>query len=246
MSSAQSGADEGLSLKTLLISAAAAAVAAIVVQQFWQRGTLIAAAMTPVIIAVVSEALHKPVKKISEVSTWKRTPDGTAIREPVEPRRAQEPFDPLPPEELVEAPRVSSDDPYRLYQPRRSRRHHWRIALATGVLAFFIAAAVVTASELAIFGESVSEGGRRTTFFGGNDPDTSPKQDEEETPTASPTETPEDEESPTPTPTETATPEEESPTPTPTPTPSPPPGAAPEQPTPTTTPPPAATQTPQP
>jgi len=246
MSSARSGASDGLSLKTLLISAAAAAVAAIVVQQFWETGTLVAAAMTPVIIAVVSEALHKPVEKISEVSTWRRTPDGTAIREAAPARRADEPFDPLPPEERDVAPRVSSEDPYRLYQSqRRPARHHWRIAFATGLLAFFIAAAVVTASELAIFGESVSGGNRRTTFLGGNDTDTSPKkQDEKETPTASPTESPEDEESPTPTPTETPTPEEETPTPTPSPSPSP--QAAPEQPTPTATPPPAETPTAQP
>jgi hypothetical protein len=246
MSSAQSGASEGLSLKTLLISASAAAVAAIVVQQFWEKGTLVAAAMTPVIISVVSEALKKPVEKISEVSTWRRTPDGTAIREAVPARRGPESFDPLPPEERDVAPRVTSEDPYRLYQPRRRpARHHWKIALATGALAFLIAAAVVTASELAVFGESVSQGTRRTTFFGGSHTDrSSKKQDEKETPSATPTESPDEKESPSPTPTETASPEEA--TPTPTPSASPPPGAAPEQPTPTATPPPAETPTPQP
>ena len=44
----------GLSFQTLGISAAAAVVAATVVPMFWAPGTVIATAMTPVIVALVS------------------------------------------------------------------------------------------------------------------------------------------------------------------------------------------------
>ena len=36
-----------------------------IVPMIWERGTLIATAMTPVIVALVSEALRKPAEKIT-------------------------------------------------------------------------------------------------------------------------------------------------------------------------------------
>ncbi|MDX6585158.1 MAG: hypothetical protein QOI10_4342, partial [Solirubrobacterales bacterium] len=41
----------GLSLQTLLISSLAAVAAAIVVPMFWERGSLFATAITPIIVA---------------------------------------------------------------------------------------------------------------------------------------------------------------------------------------------------
>jgi hypothetical protein len=67
----------GLSLQTLLISATAAVAAATVVPLFWQRGTVIATAMTPVIVALVSEGLRKPVHHVSTVAprvSWAQSP----------------------------------------------------------------------------------------------------------------------------------------------------------------------------
>ena len=58
----------GLSFQTLGISAAAAVVAATVVPLFWEHGTIIATAMTPVIVALVSEGLRKPVQHVSTVA----------------------------------------------------------------------------------------------------------------------------------------------------------------------------------
>ena len=49
----------GLSLQTLIISSLAAATAAIVVPTFWQRGSVIATAFTPIVVALVSEALRR-------------------------------------------------------------------------------------------------------------------------------------------------------------------------------------------
>ena len=51
------GSGEGLSFETLLIAAIASAVAAVVVSRFWQGGTPIAAAITPIVVSLVSERL---------------------------------------------------------------------------------------------------------------------------------------------------------------------------------------------
>ena len=53
-----------ISITTLLIAGASAAAAAFIVQTFWQRGTVFAAtAMTPIIVALVSETLKKPGRR---------------------------------------------------------------------------------------------------------------------------------------------------------------------------------------
>src|SRR5215211_434260 len=72
----------GLSLQTLLISAVAAVAAATVVPMFWEHGTILATAMTPVIVALVSEGLKKPVQHVSAVAprVTRRTGTGAAVR----------------------------------------------------------------------------------------------------------------------------------------------------------------------
>lgn len=237
----------GLSLTTLLLASASAAAAALIVPLFWQRGTVVAAAISPIIVSLVSEALRRPVEKVKTVSVWRRTTGGEMVREPAAgvattraengaERPREEPFDPLAAARAGGPP--TGEDPFGLRQiesPRsrpRSRRRPVAIALVTGLLAFGIAAVVVTASELTIFGDSVSRP-KHTTFFGGTPSKKSPakekkKQDEkpaDATPTPSATETPAEEATPTP----TATPApggDVTPAPTPTP-------AAPEVPVPT-------------
>ena len=231
----------GLSLQTLLISAAAAVAAATIVPMLWEQGTIVATAMTPVIVALVSEGLRKPVQHVSAVAprVARRSGTGAAVRR-YEPAAADtrhpermgargdgpERFEPLPRHLRDEAPAVSDDDPFGLR--RRDRRGpRLKIALITGLLAFLIAAAVVTASELTLFGGSVSSN-QRTSLFGGKK-STSKK---EATPTPTATETPQDA-TPTPTPSGTPTP---TPTPainlSPTATPTATPGAATPAPTP--------------
>jgi len=204
MSREQSG---GLSVTTLLVASGSAAAAAVIVPLFWERGSLVAAAITPIIVALTSEGLKKPVEKVQTVGVWRRTPQGTAVRQP-EGRD----FDPLDPEEeRYEVDPQQTDDPFGLREPERGgffTRKRVVAALVTGLLAFGIAAVVVTASELAIFGDSVSRP-HRTTFFGGTPRDA--------TPTPTPTATPEESATPTPTPTETPS---ETPTPEATETPS--------------------------
>src|SRR5215216_6301178 len=72
----------GLSVQTLLISAAAAVAAATVVPMIWERGTILATAMTPVVVALVSEALRKPVQTVSTVAprVTRRSGTGAAVR----------------------------------------------------------------------------------------------------------------------------------------------------------------------
>src|SRR3954470_19521771 len=53
---------ESLSLQTLVVAAGASAVAAIVVSHLWKNGTVIAAAMTPVIVAITKEMLARPME----------------------------------------------------------------------------------------------------------------------------------------------------------------------------------------
>jgi hypothetical protein len=173
--------------------------AAVVVPLIWERGTLIATAMTPVIVALVSEGLRKPAQAISTVApkVTRRSATGVAVRDP-------QAFDPLPPSERDDAPEVAADDPYGLRaSPRASR--HWKVALATGAAAFAIAVVLLTSSELVFGGPATKEGGR-TTFFGSS---------KRATPTATATPTPSVGATPTPTPTTSAT---GTPTPTPTPT----------------------------
>ena len=192
MSREQSG---GLSVTTLLIASGSAAAAAVIVPLFWDRGSLVAAAITPIIVALTSEGLKKPVEKLpTAVGVWRKTPQGTAVREPG--GRDFEVHDPE--EERLEVDPTQTEDPFGLREPERGSfftRKKVKLALVTGLLAFAIAAVVVTASELAIFGDSVSRQ-HRTTFFGGKS--------ENATPTPTPTETPA--ETPTPEATETPTP----------------------------------------
>src|SRR3712207_5902825 len=118
----------------------------------WERGTLIATAMTPVIVALVSEALSKPAERItSATKTVRRSATGAAVRDPD--------FDPLPPGEREVT--VRSADPFGL-RGRPPVRHHWKLALATGAAAFAIAVVALTMSELVLGGPATKDGGSTT------------------------------------------------------------------------------------
>jgi hypothetical protein len=219
----------GLSLQTLVISSMAAATAAIVVPTFWERGSVLATAITPIIVAIVSEALKKPADVITSATpkVSRRSATGAAVRseQPAGTGARGQGPEQVPPTRWG-----TEDDPFGLRQPeRRPRRQFpWRIAIVTGLIAAVIGAGVVTASELAIFGNQVGDSQRRTGLFGGTTSNTG-GDDAEETPTptategatqtATPTETEEATPTPTatvsPTPTASVAPRQASPTPTP-------------------------------
>jgi hypothetical protein len=123
----------GLSATTLLIASLSSVAAAFVVHEFWQGGAILGAAVTPVIVAIVSEALRKPVDAVKA-----RT--GTTTVNP-------------PP--VVESPRP--DDRFGIWEEQRRRPLHLKIALATGVAAFLIAAFFLTGAELVLGGASDSD-----------------------------------------------------------------------------------------
>src|SRR5918995_2041198 len=144
---AEKDSGSGISIQTLAISAAAAVAAAVVVPMIWERGTLVATAMTPVIVALVSEALRKPAEVIT--STTKRSATGLAVRSP-------DRFEPLPADERDDAPEVREDDPFGLRAAPRPSRHHWWIAGVTGVVAFAIGVVALTGTEL-VFGGAATK-----------------------------------------------------------------------------------------
>jgi hypothetical protein len=220
----------GLSLQTLVISSAAAAAAAIIVPTFWERGSVIATAITPVIVALVSEGLRRPAEVISTAApkVARRSATGAALRreQPTGVGARGEGPERVP----GRGDGVSPEDPYGLRGAERPRwRGHVRIAVATGLLAAVIGAGVVTVSELTL-GRSVGNSGRDTSLWGGRRPTKSS--------TATPTATATPKRSATPTPTPSATPKASasptasatpsaSPTPTPSATPNPAASAAP-------------------
>ena len=160
-----------------MIAALASGLAAVVVSRFWQQGTILASAMTPVVVAIVSELLRKPVESerirgsVKAVSSYSRprsgrtprvlAPPAAGVDEGLERR-----------EDGVEAGPVrvyssgSTKGPGKVGGPSPRRRLHLKVAVVTGLIGFLIAAAVLTLPEL-IFGGSVSGGSRSTTYFGG-------------------------------------------------------------------------------
>ena len=144
-------ASSGISVQTLVIASVSSLAAAIVVHEIWQGGAIIGAAITPVIVGIVGEALRRPVDRLSAVREGGRR---------------------LPPErdhDVPPASRERGDDPFGLWEDQGRRRSRGRTWLAlgaiTGVIGFAIAAFFLTGSEL-VFGGSVA-GSRRTTIFGG-------------------------------------------------------------------------------
>jgi hypothetical protein len=188
-------------IRTLVIASAASATAAAVTSQLWIRGTWIAAAITPVMVALVSELLNRPAERIARVWTAERP----ALPDDAGPRPAARP-EPPP---RTAPPAAGREPPVKIYrtQPASGRPSRRKLAigtiLATAGLAFVIAVVTITAVEL-IAGESIGKGDRRTTFAGGStkQKDTKdaderqgetteerPAETEQETPAEQPTET---------------------------------------------------------
>jgi hypothetical protein len=125
--------------------------AALVVHKVWGGGAIVGAAVTPIIVGIVGEALRRPVDKLA-------APRDGGRRLPAD--RAHD----VPP-----ASRQRGDDPFGLWEQdrrRSSRGRTWLVlGIVTGVIGFAIAAFFLTGSEL-VFGGSVA-GPRKTTIFGG-------------------------------------------------------------------------------
>ena len=112
----------GLSLQTLVIASLSSLAAALFIHEFWQGGAILGAAVTPVIVAIVSETLRKPVDAVRSRTTTVNPPPLS-----------------VPPERTV-------------YRGRR--KLHVGLAVATGLVAFVLAAFFLTGAELVLGGAS--------------------------------------------------------------------------------------------
>ena len=170
-----------VNIRTLAIASIASAAAAVITSQFWIQGTWMAAAVTPVIVALVSEMLHKPTAAIAE-----RVTSGEASVLPATggPPSSQHEDDTAPAEPGSRGEPAAP--PMRVYRsgagkPVRPRATRRRIAIgvvaATAVLAFAITAVAMTGTEL-LTGGSIGKGGGDTTLFSGDSkkPDESGRQ----------------------------------------------------------------------
>jgi hypothetical protein len=146
----------GFHLGTLIVAAISAVVAATVVSRIWQPGTVMATAMTPVLVTLVKEALERPARRVSSLA-------GRATAVPVEPERRPEPIGSPPAVVVTDEEGLT---PMRVYRPARRVRRRWKLAIATGLLAFAIAVAAMTLPEL-VAGRSVVSASHDTTIFGG-------------------------------------------------------------------------------
>ena len=183
----------GVSLQTLIIASLASAVASFAASRIWGAGTLISAAATPVIVALVAEFLRRPVKTVA--TTAKKVPTVQTFPA-VRKRTIQAPEDPTGGRR--DRTRVTTDsatrdepqsysglpEPHRrvasppavapVVDPGTSKpaevntwRPHWRPVVVTGLLAFAIVVALYTVPDL-LAGRSITGNGQPTTFFGGS------------------------------------------------------------------------------
>jgi len=164
-----------INTRTLAIASIASATAAAVTSQLWIHGTWIAAAVTPVFVTLLSEALHRPTDRIARrISTGERT------RAPSRPPAAPS----APPASPAEPASAGAEPPVRIYRQPSSRAPRRRIALgvvaATAAIAFVIAAVSLTAGEL-LAGSSLAGGERKTTLGGGSTSERSKDQRDGET-----------------------------------------------------------------
>lgn len=142
----------GLSATTLAIASASSVAAAYVIHTFWTGGAILGAGVTPVIVAIVSESLKKPTQKITAIREERRSRSQVARRTPDHV--------PVPPPPELERP-----DPFGIWQDEHEHRFHkvrgrpLQLAIATGLIAFAVAAFVVTGADL-VFGSGDGGGDR--------------------------------------------------------------------------------------
>jgi hypothetical protein len=166
-SSAEREEERRLNTRTLTIASVASATAAAVTSQLWIAGTWIAAALTPVLVALISEALHRPTERVARAWTAEREPRGASG--PAQTATRAEP-----------AAVTGEAGPVRMYRQTSrgvaqggrgaraagrsvgeadrgravlsGRRIPWRAVLLTGAAAFAIAIAAITVIDLASTG----------------------------------------------------------------------------------------------
>jgi hypothetical protein len=164
MSSSDTSARGEIELSTLVITAVASACAAYVTSVIWAPGTLASAALTPVIVALVKEALARPAKAVTRA-----VPVRGVVRSAYEddPSRPPQPFEPAD-ERVAQQGEIAG-------RSGSLRRRAWQTAIITGLLGFLVAAVIITVPEY-VAGKSASGSGQ-TTLFGGHKRSSTPATD---------------------------------------------------------------------
>ena len=166
----------GLSVQTLVIASLSSLAAAVVIHEFWQGGAILGAALTPVIVGIVSELLRRPADRVTAVVAQRRVAPAAArgVRAGAPTARTHAPAgEPSP---------AGGEDRFGLYgdRDRRLRRRRLQLGILTGLAAFAIAAFVLTSAELVIGNplgggnggsSSGGGGGGGTTLLGGGGDD---------------------------------------------------------------------------
>jgi hypothetical protein len=124
------------SATALLVAAISSAAAAVVVHALWAPGTIAGAAVTPVLVTLFDELLRHPLKRLR-------------LAEQARP-----------------AARPSHDETEALAYPVYVVRPRWWRVLTTGMAAFVLGTASLTAAEL-ILHRSLGNRGQQTTLLGG-------------------------------------------------------------------------------
>jgi hypothetical protein len=126
-----------------------------------------ATAMTPVVVALVREALERPAQRVSSIATRSAAPPvARAARVLVPPPpeiKAPPPEAQAPPPPMTVDPSLTA---MRVYGRDRKVGRRWKLAIATGLLGFVVCVAVLTVPEL-VAGRSVVSARHDTTIFGG-------------------------------------------------------------------------------
>jgi len=224
-------------MRTLVIASAASATAALVTSRLWIAGTWIAAALTPVMVTLISEMLRRPTERIARGMTVDRAalpdpeapatarPEAAAAQRVAERLRGVDELLPdpeaPPPQGPPRATAGAPPAPTRVYRsesarraPRR-RKIAYRVVLATAGIAFLIGAVTLTIGEL-VGGGSVGDNSRRTTLIGGGSGSKQNAPQDQQTPKQAQPDQTETEQQPTTTEEQPTTPETETTT-TPTP-----------------------------
>jgi hypothetical protein len=182
MSTSNTSAGGGVELSTLIITAVASAAAAYVTSEVWAPGTLASAALTPIIVALVKEALSRPARAVTRAVPVRGVVRSTSPEDEAAKRFARyEPVD----ERVAQHGEIAGSS-------GSFRRRAWQTAVVTGLLGFLVAAVIITVPEV-VAGKAASGGGH-TTLFGGEQRSSTPATTTtttttEQTETAPPTQT---------------------------------------------------------
>ena len=144
-----------ISVQTLLIASIASAVASFLASRVWGSGTLVSAAATPVIVALVSESLRRPVQVVAQTARKLPSVPGDGRDADAAPQSVGEPV------------AEDASPPGATGAQTQAGRPRWRWAVVTGLLAFAIVVAIFTVPDL-LAGRSITGDGQPTTFFGGS------------------------------------------------------------------------------